>query len=98
MTTRRATAYLLLLMLGLAGCAQPPAYPLPAPPLTGEDLAGDRRSLADLRGSVVIVPVWASWCGPCRDEVPVLQDALGRWEDEGVAVLGINMRDHPPSA
>lgn len=88
----------LLALAALAGCAPAPAYPLPAPPLAGEDLQGRPQDLAALHGSVVIVPVWASWCGPCRDEVPLLQEALSRWGGDDLAVLGINMRDRDESA
>ena len=92
----RLLALILALLLALAGCAPPPAYPLPAPPLSGQDLDGQARDLAGLEGSVVIVPVWASWCGPCRDEVPLLEESLDNWE--GLEVLGINMRDRDDSA
>lgn len=97
-TVRALVASAFAVILVLSGCAPPPAYPLPAPPLSGEDLDGQAQDLAALEGSVVIVPVWASWCGPCRDEVPVLQDALTRWGEEGLEVLGINMRDRDDSA
>ena len=95
----RLLAMVLAALIVLAGCAPapPPAYPLPAPPLSGADLAGQARDLSGLDGSVVIVPVWASWCGPCRDEVPLLEEALERWDEE-LEVLGINMRDRDDSA
>ncbi|MDO5629059.1 MAG: TlpA disulfide reductase family protein [Mobilicoccus sp.] len=85
------------LLLLLAACSAPSPYPREAPELSGSDLDGASRSLADLRGQVVLVNVWASWCGPCRDEIPVLQEASEEF-GEGLAVLGINMRDRDRAA
>lgn len=94
---RRLGAAIVSLLL-VAGCSSPEPYPVDAPPLTGTDLDGTVQDLFDRAGSVVLVPIWASWCGPCADEQPVLQGALERYGDDGLQVLGINMRDHGPSA
>ncbi|MEO9248241.1 TlpA disulfide reductase family protein [Citricoccus nitrophenolicus] len=72
--------------------------PRRAPPLSGLDLQGEPRDIGDLAGEVVVVNVWASWCGPCRDEMPVLQDAQEDLGDDGLQVLGINTRDLPGAA
>ena len=64
--------------------------------VAGTTLDGDRVSLADYRGKVVVVNVWGSWCGPCRAEATMLADASRELGGEGVAFLGINSRD--PSA
>lgn len=70
----------------------------PASPLAGPTLDGTVLDLADLRGSVVLVNVWASWCGPCRDELPVLVAAQERWGDDGLEVVGIDTRDRESAA
>lgn len=50
-------------------------------------------SLASLRGKAVVINFWASWCGPCRDEAPMLQKAWEERRSDGVVVLGIDSRD-----
>lgn len=60
--------------------------------LTGTDLAGDEVDLADLRGTPVVVPVWGSWCVPCRAEAPDVVAAAEELEGEA-AFVGINIRD-----
>ncbi|MFD2795803.1 cytochrome c-type biogenesis CcmF C-terminal domain-containing protein [Promicromonospora vindobonensis] len=99
-TTARVLTVLVLpvLVLGLAGCAQAEDEPSPAPPLAGEGLDGQEYDVAELRGSVVLVTAWASWCAPCRDEIPVLVDAQERLADSGLEILGINVRDLPGPA
>ena len=61
--------------------------------VAGETVAGDAVSLTDHLGSVVVMPVWGSWCGPCRAEAPMLSDAARDLEADGVVFLGINSRD-----
>ena len=50
-------------------------------------------SLAQLRGKPLVVNFWASWCGPCKDEAPVLQQTYERYRDQGLVVLGIDVKD-----
>jgi len=65
----------------------------PAGDVAGETVAGETVSLDDYLGKVVVVPVWGSWCAPCRAEAPLLAEAARDLEDDGVVFLGINSRD-----
>jgi cytochrome c biogenesis protein CcmG/thiol:disulfide interchange protein DsbE len=70
----------------------------PAPPLRGTTLDGATFDLTSLRGTVVLVNVWASWCDPCRQEIPALAAAQREWSARGFQVVGIDMRDNAESA
>lgn len=64
----------------------------------GLDSGGDDFQLSDLRGQTVILNFWASWCGPCEAEMPVLKQASQELADEGVVVIGVNTLDDRPAA
>ena len=70
----------------------------PAPPTSGETLDGGTLDLADLRGDLVLVNVWASWCPPCRREFPLLQQAADELGPAGLHVVGIDTQDDPEDA
>jgi len=99
-SARSGAVLAVVLALALAGCGSSgePDLPRPAPALAGADLDGVHRDLAELEGSVVLVAAWASWCGPCWDEAPVLDRAQERWGADGLEVLGLNVRDVPRAA
>lgn len=78
-----------------AGTGSRPAAGQPAPDFSLGDLEGNEVSLADFRGRPVIVNFWATWCGPCRIEMPELQEAYEERQEEGLAILAVNMEETP---
>ena len=78
----------------------PPAQRGPVRGLSGENLFEPGRSIgvADFPGQVVVLNVWATWCGPCRAEMPDLQLVHQRMRPAGVTVLGIDVRDDRAAA
>lgn len=68
----------------------------PAPPITLTSLDGKHVATLDLRGSVVIVTFWATWCVPCREELPLLSHCAQLHARDGLVVLGFSL-DTPDS-
>lgn len=69
----------------------PIAAPYPAPQLKLRDIDGKAHDLAALRGKVVVVNFWATWCPPCRREMPSLERLRQRLAGEGLAVLAVDV-------
>lgn len=70
------------------------------PEVSGEDLfdPDERISSKDFRGKVLVINIWGQWCGPCRAEAPELQQLYEKTKDDGVVVLGVDVRDYDRSA
>ncbi|GAB3490748.1 TlpA family protein disulfide reductase [Nocardiopsis coralliicola] len=75
-----------------------PGDRLSAADVSGETLEGDEIALADYRGEVLVLNLWASWCGPCRSETPVLNEVAAEYADRGVEFLGVNIKDDATAA
>lgn len=65
----------------------------PAPDLNLPDLSGKQVSLSDYRGSVVLVNLWATWCPPCREEMPTLQTFYEKYKDDGFVLIAIDQEE-----
>ncbi len=96
-TVRAARAVALLAAIAVAAAcskgaaAGSGAVGSPAPEYATRALGGDSVSLAALRGKVVLLNVWATWCHPCREEIPVLQGYHDRHAKDGLAVIGVSV-------
>jgi thiol-disulfide isomerase/thioredoxin len=69
-----------------------------APEFTGTTLTGARLDFSSYRGRVVVLNFWGSWCGPCRAEAPTLAVTAQQYRSDGVAFLGVDVRDTAASA
>ena len=61
--------------------------------LTLQDMNGNAVRFADYKGKVIVLNVWATWCGPCQVEIPELVEAYTKYRDQGVVVLGVSLDD-----
>jgi DsbE subfamily thiol:disulfide oxidoreductase len=100
---RAAVAFMLFATActGSSGADDPlgaKAVDQPAPALAGKTVRGGTAALADLRGKVVVVNFWATWCGPCRNEQPQLVQLAHEYRGRGVQFLGVTERDDTAKA
>ena len=101
MSARFGSRSLLLLVAGgLLAAAPLPAQLLgrPAPEFTLKTLDGDTSRLSDHAGRPILINFWASWCKPCRREMPLLIAAHRAHREEGLAILAIDLTDQERSA
>ena len=86
----------LLLLLGAVGCEsanipRAPEVGAMVPQYAAMTLAGDSISLSGHEGEVVLLNVWATWCIPCREEIPALQRLHDRFSEEGLRIVGVSV-------
>jgi len=66
-----------------------------APEFTLKTLEGEELSLGDLRGKVVLINFWATWCPPCKEEIPLFKEVYKKYRDRGFEILAISMDSKP---
>lgn len=86
-------AVLVFLTVGLINAFASQPTEGAAPDFTMELYGGGEFTLSELRGQVVVINFWASWCGPCADEAPDLQQAWVDYQDQGVQFIGVDYVD-----
>jgi peroxiredoxin len=69
-----------------------------APDFTLKSLKGPNLKLSEFRGDVVMINFWATWCGPCRQEMPILNDLYLKYRDLGFTLLGVNVEEDSSKA
>lgn len=91
-------AVLIALLLSCTALAGASEMSVPAPDFTLKSRSGENIRLSELRGNVVMVNFWASWCGPCRQEMPLLDDLYQKYRDYGFELLGVNVDEKQSDA
>jgi peroxiredoxin len=66
-----------------------------APDFSLPDLTGQKLDLSSYRGKIVLLDFWATWCDPCRDEIPHFVELQNKYRDQGFQIIGISMDDGP---
>jgi peroxiredoxin len=75
--------------------APAPLVDHPAPDFTLSSVGGTKVALSDLKGQVLLINVWATWCPPCRVEMPTIQAAYEQYHDQGFTVVAVNLQEDP---
>ena len=84
-----------LVSAGCSSSAQGPQIGKLAPDFKLSNLEGQSISLSDFRGKPVLLNFWASWCGPCRYEMPFIQEIYEKWSGKGLVILAVNLQENP---
>ncbi|MGB5102176.1 MAG: TlpA disulfide reductase family protein [Steroidobacteraceae bacterium] len=96
MARRRTLPGLILgTLLAATSVASPPQ---PAPDFALPAREGAAVRLSELKGQVVMINFWATWCGPCRQEMPLLQQLQSKYEPLGFTLLGVNVENDSAAA
>ena len=97
-TRREAMALALAYAAGLADPATAAAAAQPAPDFTLPSAAGPNLRLQEQRGRVVMLNFWATWCGPCKREMPQLNRLYTKYRASGFVLMGVNVDEDPQNA
>ena len=90
---KRIVIGLLFAVLAATSVASSGLAGQPAPDFVLKSSSGDNLRLSEYRGDVVMINFWATWCGPCRQEMPLLDDLYSRYQRVGFSLLGVNIDD-----
>src|SRR5277367_6136095 len=82
-----------LIGVGAASGKKTPGVDQPAPDFQATTFDGQKVSLVDLKGQVVVLNFWATWCGPCKRELPLLEDYYRKQHAAGLVVLAVATED-----
>jgi peroxiredoxin len=93
-----AQAFMILAALLLSANATATIVEGKAPDFTLKSAKGSNLKLSEHRGEVVMINFWASWCAPCREEMPILNDMYLRYRDMGFTLLGVNVEEDSSAA
>ena len=85
-------------LLMLATAASAAVVEGPAPDFTLKAANGENIKLSEFRGDVVMINFWASWCAPCRQEMPLLDKLYAKYSPMGFTLLGVNVEEDPAQA
>jgi thiol-disulfide isomerase/thioredoxin len=80
----------IIFLFSYQGCKAPSTGPSSLPAVELQDLTGKRVKLSEFSGKPLILNLWATWCGPCRFEIPMLNDLHKKYSDKGLVILGIS--------
>lgn len=84
---------LLLCVIAATSLASSGLTGQPAPDFALKSASGENLRLSEYRGDVVMINFWATWCGPCRQEMPLLDELYSRYQRVGFSLLGVNIDD-----
>ncbi|KZY29080.1 redoxin [Oleiphilus sp. HI0068] len=85
-------------LLSLSGLSSAEQLSGAAPDFTLKSNQGSNIRLEELKGEVVMLNFWASWCGPCRQEMPLMNDIFAKYEDLGFTILAVNVDEDSADA